>query len=164
MQYSSNWYLSNNLILRSLFISNCHGSFDCGFNSKYALSVTGNSRLYDAGVVYGIILSTNTMMYSDEKLKINVTPIPNMESEKLLQLKGRQFQWSKAYPFFKRPSTIGFIAQELNEVYPDSLIYRHHRLTRNYLTVDTIKLIPLIVENLKIHDQKINQLYQRILE
>lgn len=85
--------------------------------------------------------------FSDSRLKVNISPIKD-PLQGLLSLNGVTFYWNTAdYPELELNSDpqIGFIAQELEQVYPELV----HTDENGFKTVDYVKLIPVLTEAIK---------------
>lgn len=91
-----------------------------------------------------------TAYASDERLKTNITPITN-PLEKLQQVRGVEYDWrddveEKGF-IPSMPHETGVIAQEVQQVVPDAVVPAP--FDSEYLTVDHVKLIPLLIESIK---------------
>ena len=120
-----------------------------------ASSTTGEIRATGDIVAY----------YSDIRLKDNISNI--VESQQILQkLRGVYFnqnEFAEKFGYHDHSKQIGVIAQEVQEVVPEAvtiapfdLISDASRSGENYLTVNYFKLIPVIVEVIKLHQREIN--------
>jgi len=92
---------------------------------------------------------------SDERLKDNITPIPD-SLDKVLSISGNTFDWNKKSE--KEGNDIGVIAQEILEVLPEAVITRDN----GYLAVRYEKIIPLLIEAIKDQQNIILDLKNRI--
>ena len=92
---------------------------------------------------------------SDQRLKDNITPIPNA-LEKVLSISGNTFDWNEKSD--KKGSDIGVIAQEILEVLPDAVTTRD----TGYLAVRYEKLVPLLIEAIKEQQETIANLQNRL--
>ena len=103
--------------------------------------------------------------YSDIRLKDNISNI--VEAQQILQkLRGVYFnqnEFAEKFGYHDHSKQIGVIAQEVQEVVPEAvtiapfdLISDESRSGENYLTVNYFKLIPVIVEVIKLHQREIN--------
>jgi hypothetical protein len=88
---------------------------------------------------------------SDQRLKDNITPIPDALS-KVLSISGNTFDWNKKSE--KEGNDVGIIAQEILEVLPEAVTTRDN----GYLAVRYEKLIPLLIEAIKELKAEINEL------
>jgi hypothetical protein len=106
-----------------------------------------------------------TGFYSDVRLKDNISNIT--ESQQILQkLRGVYFnqnEFAEKFGYHDHSKQIGVIAQEVQEVVPEAvtiapfdLISDASRSGENYLTVNYFKLIPVMVEVIKLHQREIN--------
>ena len=121
----------------------------------------------DASSTTGEIRATGDIVayYSDIRLKDNISNI--VESQQILQkLRGVYFnqnEFAEKFGYHDHSKQIGVIAQEVQEVVPEAvtiapfdLISDASRSGENYLTVNYFKLIPVIVEVIKLHQREIN--------
>ena len=79
---------------------------------------------------------------SDQRLKDNITPIPNALT-KVLSISGNTFDWNEKSD--KEGNDVGVIAQEILEVLPEAVTTRD----TGYLAVRYEKLVPLLIEAIK---------------
>ena len=89
----------------------------------------------------------NHSSYSDERLKRDVTPI-NGALDGILSLRGVDFFWDASkYPELELNDNaqIGFIAQELEQVYPELVGMDES----GFKTIDYAKLSPVLAEAIK---------------
>jgi Chaperone of endosialidase len=149
-----------------------------GSTETYGIQI----RSLGVGVVpsatQGAIFATNniTAYYSDERLKENITIIPNALS-KLLKLKGVTFNSNKLaeqYGYTDKKEQVGVIAQEVEEVLPQVVVpapfdiaqdeegNQYSKSGKNYKTVQYDKLIPLLIEAIKEQQETIVKLQNRI--
>ena len=102
--------------------------------------------------------------FSDARLK---TDVINLDPEKSLQhvldLQPVSFKW-KDSP--ERGDQIGLIAQQVNEVVPEVVheIERSGSLTEKYKRIEYDKLVPLLIDSIKVLTGKIDSLEKRIGE
>lgn len=98
--------------------------------------------------------------YSDSRLKNNVSSINNVLAD-VIKLRGVYFYWdTKQNPeMVNMPADkqIGFIAQEVEEVYPELVAIGPD----GYKIIDYPKLTPLLVEAIKEQQVQISSLEQR---
>jgi hypothetical protein len=88
---------------------------------------------------------------SDQRLKDNITPIPNA-LDKVLSISGNTFDWNEKSE--KEGSDVGVVAQEILEVLPEAVTTRDN----GYLAVRYEKLVPLLIEAIKELKAEINEL------
>ena len=88
---------------------------------------------------------------SDQRLKDNITPIPNA-LDKVLSISGNTFDWNEKSG--KEGSDVGVIAQEILEVIPEVVTTRDN----GYLAVRYEKLVPLLIEAIKELKEEIKEL------
>ena len=98
--------------------------------------------------------------YSDMRLKKDITPLSG-SLDSVLALRGVRFNWNtQDHPEMSLGSEpqIGFIAQEVEQVYPELVTTD----ANGYKMVDYAKLTPLLVEALKEQQTVINSLGDRV--
>jgi len=119
------------------------------------LSVSGAVYTHNINVsgdasINGILSCQSVFVTSDKRLKHNINTIPETIIDKLLQLEPKQFSW-------KHDNTnkivYGFIAQEVEKNFPEII----HKQS-DYLKIDYIQLIPLLLNKIKTTDNEINNL------
>ena len=125
-------------------------------SGEILFNVNGGDAHFD-GNVYAYSTSTS----SDRKLKKNIQPLEGA-LEKVQNLRGVSFEWKK-----DDKKSIGFIAQEVQEVVPDlvKLNRKEHDgvLVSEHLGVDYGNITALLVEAMKEQQETINKLEARIL-
>jgi hypothetical protein len=95
---------------------------------------------------------------SDERLKTNIQPLDNNALSKILQLNSRTFEYDKAInPSAPKGEQIGYIAQELNGVFPE-LVAKGGK----YYAVNYIGLIPVITQAMKEQQTTIDSLRSQL--
>ena len=92
---------------------------------------------------------------SDQRLKDNITPIPDA-LDKVLSISGNKFDWNEKSP--KSGKDAGVIAQEILEVLPEAVTTSDD----GYLAVYYDKIIPLLIEAIKEQQGTINNLQNRL--
>ena len=98
--------------------------------------------------------------YSDLRLKTDISDISN-SLESILALHGIRFHWNtQDFPAmsFNDNNQIGFIAQEVEKVYPELVMVAPN----GYKMVDYARLTPILVEAIKEQQAMIDSLQQRI--
>ncbi len=134
----------------------------------YPLDVTGNMRV--TGDIYfgswGNWLSTilGNMncggCYSDIRFKKNITSL-NSSLDNVLKLQGVNYLWkTKEFPdkHFTDDKQIGFIAQELEKIYPELVKTDKD----GYKMVDYSHLTPILVEAIKEQQKQIDELNKKV--
>ena len=101
-----------------------------------------------------LIVTTAFNMASDISIKKDITDIPRYETDKLVLLSG------KCYALKSDPATtrFGYIAQDMEQVYPTLVTTCIEPNNTTIKTIDYIGLIPLIIEKLKHIDHKLDNL------
>ena len=90
-----------------------------------------------------IVTGDITAFYtSDQRLKDNITPIPNALG-KVLSISGNTFDWNEKSE--KEGNDVGVVAQEIMKVLPEAVTTRDN----GYLAVHYEKLVPLLIEAIK---------------
>jgi hypothetical protein len=92
---------------------------------------------------------------SDQRLKDNITPIPDA-LDKVLSISGNKFDWNEKSP--KSGKDAGVIAQEILEVLPEAVTTSDD----GYLAVYYDKIVPLLIEAIKEQQGTINNLQNRL--
>ena len=108
----------------------------------------------------GDVIAYSTTTTSDRKLKKNIQPLERA-LEKVQNLKGVSFQWKK-----DDRESIGFIAQEVQEVVPE-VVHNNKKehdgvVLSEALGVDYGNITALLVEAVKEQQSLINRLEERI--
>lgn len=142
-------------------------------------STTQNSTFNSIGVgtasasgTQGEILASGSISswYSDERLKENITLIPNALS-KVISLRGVTFQPNDVAASFgyAKENQVGVIAQDVEKVLPEAVKPAPFdmesteegvvsRSGENYKTVQYEKLVPLLIEAIKELEQQVREL------
>ena len=126
------------------------------------LNVNGNTTLGDSDsdvtkVNGELRVSQDIIAYytSDQRLKDNITPIPNALG-KVLSISGNTFDWNEESG--KKGTEAGVIAQEVLEVLPEVVTTRDN----GYLAVHYDKIVPLLIEAVKELSRKVDELQQKL--
>lgn len=143
-------------------------------------STTQNSQFNSIGVgtaasnTTGEIRATNsiTQYYSDERLKDNITNIPNA-LDKVIQLNGVTFtanDIAATFGYTNKSQQVGVIAQQVELVLPEIVVPAPFDIGKNedgseysisgenYKTVQYEKLVPLLIEAIKELTIEVNNL------
>jgi len=122
-----------------------------------------------AGDFYGDVIVGGNITYSgslthssDGRFKENVEPIENA-LDRIVRLRGVTFDWRRAnFPErrFRGGRDVGFIAQEVEEVYPELVVTDRD----GYKSVDYSALTPILVEAIKTQQKTIDEQQQEIDE
>jgi hypothetical protein len=145
-----------------------------GSSSSLQTSVSSLGVGTSASGVAGEIRATNnvTAFYSDIRLKDNIERIKNID-EILDNINGVYFTQNKfaeqfGYSDYKKQ--IGVIAQEIAKVLPEAVAIAPFdndkdvsKSGENYLTVQYLKLIPIIIEGIKLQQAQIDKFKELIL-
>jgi hypothetical protein len=114
-------------------------------------------RLHVVGNVY----ANNFITPSDQRWKTNIKPIQNA-LDNVLKMQGVTYYWKvDEYPdkHFPEGEQVGFIAQEIEKVYPQVVLTDKD----GYKSVDYSKLTPVLVEAIK-EQQKIIEELQKVIQ
>jgi hypothetical protein len=121
------------------------------------LEVCGNAKVVGQIIANSSNLSAGVTCSSDIRYKKDITPLTNSLNN-VMQLRGVYYFWkTKEFPEKQFPDArqIGFIAQELEKVYPEVVFTDKD----GYKSVDYSRLTPILVEAIK-EQQKIIQKQQ----
>jgi hypothetical protein len=122
----------------------------------------GQTSIYTLLIYGNAWASGGTWSTSDVRYKKNVNTFMNA-LDKLQKLRGVSFDWNiDQYPElrFSDRNQIGFIAQEVEEIFPE-LVKEDHE---GYKAIDYSRFTPIIVEAMKEQQQEIEDLQQEIIE
>jgi hypothetical protein len=131
-------------------------SLALGGNEEFRWLLNGSDGEFHAT---GDVVAFSTTP-SDERLKENVQDVEN-PIETIQKLRGVTFDWK----YNNRGSDIGFIAQEVEKVLPQ--IVREKNLMKSpdenetYKVVAYDRLIPILVESIKVLTARIDELEKR---
>ena len=127
------------------------------FTQAGRFQLTGGYGLY----VNGNIWANGTTYASDERFKENITPIQS-PLQKLLKINGIEYRM-KANEFtknnFSGERQIGLLAQNVEKIIPEAV-----NEMDGYKGVDYARLVPLLIESIKVMNNKIELLQQQIDE
>ena len=100
--------------------------------------------------VDGIVTAVDFIPTSDARFKTNIATLES-SLDKIRQLRGVSYDYDQEGKFdFPARSQMGFIAQEIKEVYPELV----HEADNGYNGVNYMGLIPALVESVKELDQR----------
>ena len=143
------------ITLRDRMIITSYGNVGIGTTSPaYRLHVVGD--VYATGEVY----CYGWAICSDQRWKTNIKPIQNA-LDNVLKMQGVTYYWKvDEYPdkHFPEGEQIGFIAQEIEKVYPQVV----HTDKDGHKSVDYSKLTPVLVEAIKEQQKIIEELQKAI--
>lgn len=121
-----------------------------GINTKTpAFNIDINGQTFVSGEVF----SDKFLYPSDQRLKTNIDAIKS-PIESLLKIEGVTFNWKGS-----QEKEYGFIAQNIKQVIPDVVKYK---VKKDILTVDYNKMIPLLVEVIKIQQMEIEKISESL--
>lgn len=135
------------LITGSIICSNSHiNATGCIISQTHICSTGASAIIKGANLcaTTGIQSDGDIIAFasSDENLKDNIKPITNSNSI-LKSINGYEFDWKEEAT--KEGHSYGVIAQEVEKVMPEA-VKKH---SNNYLAVDYIQLIPVLIEEIK---------------
>jgi len=131
-----------------------------GGNNVYIAKDGGNVGIGTTSPAYRLHVEGNVGAYafiniSDQRWKTNIKPIQNA-LDNVLKMQGVTYYWKvDEYPdkHFPEGEQVGFIAQEIEKVYPQVVLTDKD----GYKSVDYSKLTPVLVEAIKEQQQIIEQ-------
>lgn len=132
-------------------------------NDRVTFHLRQNTSAYFVMDAHGKIASSDGLVHSsDLRFKKDIAPITSEAITKLNQLKGSTFQW-RTDEFkeknFSEGTKMGFIAQELMQVYPELV----HEGIDGYYSINYSGLVPVLVEAVKDLNTKNQSLNERVL-
>jgi hypothetical protein len=110
--------------------------------------------------VNGQVRSTQYLLLSDSTIKTNIEPLSSY-GNKLYQLRPVSYNYEAKFDVdveFKQKRHFGFLAQQLNEVYPE-LVYTD---SSKIMSIDYIALIPVLVAEVQNQNNRINELQEEL--
>ena len=113
-------------------------------------------------VVGNICYTGSIAACSDMRYKKDIRPIRD-PLQKLMQLQGVTYDWKiKEYPDmnFSERLQIGFIAQDLEKIFPEMVFTDH----AGYKSIDYSRLTPVLVETIKEQQKQINEISTRLIQ
>jgi hypothetical protein len=138
--------------------NDCMGISGSTTASGYAIRPNGNQ--YTDGYIY----ASAYYYTSDERKKSNITTIPNA-LEKVLQLRGVNFNWKDNAKVVAGRRSGGLIAQEVLPIIPEAIFEDVNDTdVENALGLDTTPIIGYLVEAIKELKQEIDSLKNRLGE
>lgn len=142
----------NGLNPSNLFL-NAHGG------NVYVGSTTATEKLTIGSSGDGTRAIANAWLtYSDATKKTNLMPIPHVLS-KIQQINGYYYYWNTGMDTTRQ---IGFLAQEIEKVFPEITVHGVNDKGEDYYGVDYSKMTPVLVEALKELLQRIEHLEKEI--
>ncbi len=127
-------------------------------SAVYGFAYVGPAGYFDGDLCYTGTLGT----CSDARLKKNITPLHNALGL-VLKLEGIRYDWRLedfADRNFSEKRQLGFIAQEIEKLLPELVSDDG----KGYLTIDYVKLTPVLVEAIKEQQIKIEMLESKLSE
>lgn len=140
-----------------MYIGNCNLTFD-KINYKLALNTgfsVGNNNI-DCNSLTATLVVATAVQQSDISLKKNISDIDDNESNNILKLKPKKYNYIND---IKETEHFGFIAQDVEKIYPN-LIYENN----NIKSINYIELIPLLVKQINVLNDKVNYLTNKLNE
>lgn len=131
-------------------------------SDRLTINLRSNTSAYYVIDANGKIASSDGTLYSsDERYKKDIETITPDMLTKLEQVRGTTFKWRTdefEHKNFSEGTKMGFIAQELKEVFPDLV----NEGADGYYSINYTGLIPLLVEAVKDLNQKNQALEERV--
>lgn len=136
----------------------------CGAITSTTITTNNNAINAGTGTITGGIITGSTLRstgdvvayyVSDSRLKNNLTPLNNT-LEKIEKINAYSYDWKEVDEDIcsRRGHDVGLIAQEVREILPEAVVERDN----GYLSLDYIKMIPLLVSSIKELKAEIEQL------
>ncbi|MES2591883.1 MAG: tail fiber domain-containing protein [Bacteroidota bacterium] len=125
------------------------------------LEVCGNAKIVGTVYANAALNTSGVSCSSDIRFKKNISALPNA-LKSIMQLQGVNYFWKvNEFPdkHFVDTRQIGFIAQDLEKIYPEMVFTD----TDGYKSVDYSRLTPVLVEAVK-EQQKMIELLQKVNE
>jgi Chaperone of endosialidase len=123
-------------------------------------AITGTTAAFT-----GCVTASNITCPSDLRYKKNIVPMENSLSN-ILKIKGVRYDWKvEEFPEkqFSDKNQIGFIAQEIEKIYPEMVLTDD----KGFKSVDYARLTPMLVEAIKelnLRNQKLENRLEKIEE
>jgi len=139
-------------------------------DSSIALHAIAKQNIGTAALIQGDLLYTGSLLSpSDCNIKTNISPIPNT-LEKILAINPVQYNYTQneiSNYNFDRSVKYGFIAQQLDTLFPSLVIKKNipNTLMNNHInirTINYIEFIPILTEAIKQQNNLIKNLEQQI--
>jgi hypothetical protein len=118
------------------------------------LLITPSDQTRDVLIPKDLIVQGSIISPSDEKLKKNINEISIEERQNILNLDPKIFTYKND---LKNKKHFGFLAQDVEKIYPELI-------TENagYKTINYIELIPLLLSNMKLMQDEIRELKEKL--
>jgi hypothetical protein len=123
--------------------NNCTGHGTSSTSSSY--------RIYVGGSIYA---EGNIVAYSDRRAKENITSVDNA-LDKVLKMRGVEFIWKKPNTDGDNTIDIGFIAQEVAEIFPE-LVFSGNNTT-DMKKVKYHEIVSICLEAIKEQFEELNE-------
>lgn len=127
----------------------------CGAITSTTITTNNNTINAGTGSITGGIITGSTLRstgdvvayyVSDSRLKENKVPLSN-SVERLQKIEAYSFDWKEVDESIctRKGHDVGLLAQEVREILPEAILERDN----GYLSLDYIKMIPLLVSSIK---------------
>ena len=134
---------------------NCEGSLFVNNNMNLGGNASLNGDLTGKDITVSGTVSAKTLIQSsDKRLKKNFDILQDTYS-KILNLEPLSYNLINDE---NKRLKYGFIAQEVEKIFPELIYYSDTEDIKNQLSIDYISFIPLIIEVLKIQNEIINNM------
>jgi hypothetical protein len=147
---------SNQIVVAGSGLNNASVTLSTPQSIATTSDVTFNNITASAGIrAVGDIIAYYS---SDERLKENITPIPNA-LQKVELISGNTYDWKEGFDNIHphKGNDVGVIAQEVEKVLPQVVIERDN----GYKAVDYEKIVPLLIEAIKELSAKVKELEKK---
>ena len=137
------------------YLSNGNVGIGCT-SPKYTLDVRGTLGVSGQITTNSAVITTGVAACSDKRYKKNIKPLEDALAS-ILSTNGVNYNWkTKQFPEkdFSDDLQIGFIAQEIEKIYPQMVFTDD----KGYKAVDYSRLTPVLVEAMKEQQQLIEEL------
>ena len=126
-------------------------SFMVGKSASNVFTIVNQSNV-------GVFMNSDSNVLtstSDKNLKTNISNLEN-NSENIMKLRPVEFNWN--YEDDNKKKHVGFIAQEVEEIFPELVEENVYPNGEVYKGVNTNKLIPYMIDEIKLLEEKLEKL------
>jgi hypothetical protein len=126
-------------------------SFMVGKSASNVFTIVNQSNV-------GVFMNSDSNVLtstSDKNLKTNISNLEN-NSDNIMKLRPVEFNWN--YEADNKKKHVGFIAQEVEEIFPELVEENVYPNGEVYKGVNTNKLIPYMIDEIKLLEEKLEKL------
>ena len=126
-------------------------SFMVGKSASNVFTIVNQSNV-------GVFMNSDSNVLtstSDKNLKTNISNLEN-NSDNIMKLRPVEFNWN--YEEDNKKKHVGFIAQEVEEIFPELVEENVYPNGEVYKGVNTNKLIPYMIDEIKLLEEKLEKL------